>query len=278
MPGQLEGRVALVTGGSRGIGAAIAERFAAEGAAVAVTARSLDDNPAHLPGNLAETVARIEARGGRALAVQADLSKRESRLHVVPQVRDALGAVDILVNNAAASLYRPFHKLSHDSRRIAFEINCHAPWDFAEQVVPAMRERGRGWIVNVSTDVARVPDGPPYPDFHQLGGVLAYATSKAALNRLTVGLAAELYRDGIAVNSIEPVAIVMTPGVVVQDLPLDGHTVEPVEAMAEAVLAMCTEPASARTGLVVKATPFLESIGRAVRTLDGTAAYEGAEA
>ena len=271
MPGQLEGRVALVTGGSRGIGAAIARRFAAEGAAVAVTARSLDTSPDHLPGNLADVVADIEARGGRAFAVRADLSDRDSRLRIVPQVREALGEVDVLVNNAAASLYRPFDRLSHRSRAIAFEINCHAPWDLCEQVVPAMRERGRGWIVNVSTDVARAPDGPPYPAFHESGGVLAYATSKAALNRLTVGLAAELFRDGIAVNAIEPVAIVMTPGVAAQDLPLEGHVVEPVEAMAEAALAMCTEPASARTGLVVKATPFLESIGRAVRALDGGA-------
>lgn len=276
MSGSLAGKVALVTGGSRGIGAAIAMRLAAEGAAVAITARSLDTNPDHLPGNLAEVVARIEAAGGRALAVQADLSQPESRARIVPRVREVLGEVDILVNNAAASLYRPFDRLSRNSRRIAFEINCMGPWDLCEDVVPAMRARGRGWILNISTDVARPPEGPPYPEFHQFGGVLAYATSKAALNRLTIGLAAELYRDGIAVNSVEPVAIVMTPGVEAQDLPLEGHTVEPVEAMCEAALAMCSEPASVRTGLVVKATPFLESIGRRVRTLDGRALFEAA--
>lgn len=270
--GSLEGRVALVTGASRGIGAAIAQRLAAEGAAVALTARSLDPHP-HLPGTLRETAAAIEAGGGRAAIVAADLMDAADRARMLEEVRAALGPVDVLVNNAAAAFYLPFEKVSEKRFRVAFEVNVRAPWDLAQRVVPEMRKLGRGCIVNVSSDTARHPTGPPYAEFHQHGGAVLYGATKAALDRISTGLAAELFEAGIHVNSLSPVAAVRTPGVEALGVVPEEflRTAEPVEQLAEATLALCEPRERPITGRVLFSGPLLEELGREPRTLDGRA-------
>src|SRR5215510_2229257 len=115
--GECDGRVALVTGASRGIGAAIAERLASEGAAVAVTARTLDPHPT-LPGTLRDVVEGIETAGGKAVAIPADLADADGRARIVPDVESALGPVDILVNNAAAAFYVATAELPLRRRRL----------------------------------------------------------------------------------------------------------------------------------------------------------------
>src|SRR6185436_270828 len=117
MAGECEGKVALVTGASRGIGAAIAQRLAAEGAAVAAVARSLDASSEGVPGTLRETVATIEKDGGRAIAIQGDILDHASRERFMAEAREALGPIDILVNNATYGPYRPL--LKFDQRTIA---------------------------------------------------------------------------------------------------------------------------------------------------------------
>src|SRR6266511_325176 len=192
--GECGGRVALVTGASRGIGAAIALRLAEEGAAVGVTARTLDPHPT-LPGTLREVVAAVD------------------RARVVPEVESSLGPVNILVNNAAAAFYAPTAELPLRRRRVLFELNVHAPVDLAQQAIPGMRARGRGWIVNISSATSRRPKGPPFDPGIKLGATSTlYGATKAALERITAGLAAEVHDDGIAVNSLAPVAAVRTPG------------------------------------------------------------------
>src|SRR5437870_319712 len=141
MAGACSERVAVVTGASRGIGAAVARRLAAEGAAVAVSARTLDPEEARLPGSLREVTATIEEDGGRALAVPADLSDADARARVIPVVEAELGPVDILVNNAAAAIYGPVGQLPLRRRRRLFELNVHAPVDLAQAVLPGMRRR-----------------------------------------------------------------------------------------------------------------------------------------
>jgi citronellol/citronellal dehydrogenase len=271
MAGALEGRVALVTGASRGIGAAIAERFAAEGASVAVTARSLDAHPDHLPGTLFEVADRIRKRGVRAATIGADLTEPSERPRIVREAEKALGPIDILVNNAAAAFYIPFERISPKRMRIAWELNVRAPFELAQLVAPGMRERGRGWIVNVSSATAMPPQGPPYPDFYRTGGATLYGLTKAALDRMTTGLAAELSGDGIAVNSLAPVAAVMTPGVaalrIVPDVP---ELVEPVELMAEAAVAVASGDPAVLTGRILYTKPFLDELGCDVRSLDGS--------
>jgi citronellol/citronellal dehydrogenase len=265
--GGCDGRVALVTGASRGIGAAIALRLAREGAAVAVTARTLDPHPT-LPGTLRDVVGGVEAMGGKAVAIPADLADADARARIVPEVESVLGPVDILVNNAAAAFYAPTYELPLRRRRLLFELNVHAPVDLAQQVVPGMR--GRGWIVNVSSATSKHPSGPPFDPGIKLGAMSTlYGASKAALERITTGLAAELYDDGIAVNSIAPVAAVRTPGAEVHlGALLDERPdiVEPVELLTEAVFVLSTCDPAAVTGRVVYSRPFLRELGRTPET------------
>jgi NAD(P)-dependent dehydrogenase (short-subunit alcohol dehydrogenase family) len=268
--GMAKGRTALVTGASRGIGAAIARRLAAEGAAVAIVARSLDAHP-HLPGTLLETAAAIRDAGGTAVPIQADLTDPGQYAGIVARASEALGPIDILVNNAAAAFYMPFERFSTKRFEVAIAINVHAPFALSQLVLPAMRARRRGWILNVSSATAVHPNGPPYADFHVRGGAIVYGLTKAALERFTTGLAAETAADGIAVNALAPVAAVRTPGtdalgVVPEDRP---ELLEPMEVMVEAALALCTVEPATLTGRLAYSRPLLEELGRAPRTLDG---------
>ena len=267
--GRCDGLVALVTGASRGIGAAVAERLGAEGAAVGITARTADAHPT-LPGSLRETVANIEVAGGQAVAVACDLADADDRARVVPEVEAALGPVDILVNNAAAAFYLPTAEIPLKRRRLMFELNVEAPIDLAQAAVAGMRERRRGWIVNVSSATSKHPQGPPFdPGLKLQWTSTMYGASKAALERFTTGLAAEVYEDGVAVNSLAPVAAVRTPGaeVWVGDL-MDARPdiVEPMEVFVDATLALCTCDPATLTGRICYSRPLLEELGRAPTT------------
>ncbi len=278
MPAQpLSGQVALVTGASRGIGAAIARRLAAEGATVAVAARSLDE-PAQgdVGGTLRQTVAQIEAAGGRAAAVHVDLTSPESRAAMHERVVAELGPVDVLVNNAATALFAPFTTISEKRLRLIMTINFFAPVDLCQRVIPAMQQRGGGAILNITSLSGDIPATPPPDPIYHLQGT-AYGPSKAALNRLSEGLASEYYADSIVVNALAPLKAVLTEGVkatIAQDAVAADGVLEPVEAMAEAALALCTSHRDGLNGGVYKSLPLLEQLGRAVRTLDGTELLE----
>lgn len=259
----LAGRVALVTGASRGIGEAIAKRFAAEGALVGVTARTQEEGDHRFSGSISGTVSAIQDAGGTAMAVQADLSHDEDRARVAATVSDAFGPIDVLVNNAAITYF--VQSADFDLRRwqLMFDVQVLAPFHLAQLVIPGMRSAGAGWILNISSPAATHPVGPPY----QAGGHTVYGMCKAALERFSTGLASELYDDRIAVNALSPTGLVVTPGVVHHELdkriPKERH--EPVEVMVDAALLLCSQDPHAYTGRVVWSQALLAEHNEAVR-------------
>ena len=268
-PQRFGGKRALVTGASRGIGAAVAERLGAEGASVAIVARTLESHE-QLPGSLAETRARIESHGGQATLVVADLTDEEQRARVVPEAVAGLGgAIDILVNNAAAAIYTELATMPLKRRRLVFEANVHAPLDLSQAVIPSMAEAGAGWIVNLTSGSADTWDGPPF-ELGVTGSTIAvYGASKAALRRLSNGLAAELHGTGIRVNAVEPRAAVMSEGA--QELvggKLRADQIESMEHMVEGVLGLC-DCAENRTGRTWVSGDVVAELGLLVHSLDG---------
>ena len=258
--GALAGRVGIVTGASRGIGAAIARRFGAEGAAVAVSARTESESDARLPGTIHETADAIRAAGGRAVAIRADLSRAEDRRGLVETAESELGPIDVLVNNAAVTWFMPVSEFPGRRFDVMFEVQVRAPFELAQRVLPAMRDRRRGWILNVSSRAAVHPAGPPYTS--RIGSTV-YGMCKAAIERFSTGLAAEVHEDGIAVNALSPSRVVATPGVVVHRLIPPGaeDQAEPVEVMAEAALALCSGDPKKLTGRVAYSQALLDELG-----------------
>jgi len=253
------GRVALVTGASRGIGAAIAERLAAAGARVAVSARTMAPVDKY-EGSLQETVERIKSAGGTAVAVRADLALQDDRHRLVADVQRELGPIDILVNNGAITYYMPFTEFTEKRWRLMFEVQVRAPYELAQLVVPGMTERRAGWILNISSRAGAHPEGPPFDPLYRDWGFSAYGMVKAALDRFSTGLAAEVYPDGIAVNSLAPWANVATPGASTHDL-VNQFDLEDVSVMAEAALALCTCDPQVLTGRVAYSQPLLAELG-----------------
>jgi NAD(P)-dependent dehydrogenase (short-subunit alcohol dehydrogenase family) len=259
------GQVALVTGASQGgTGTVVAVRLAAEGAKVAITARSVD--------GLEETRQRIEGAGGTCLVLPADLTDPNgARTELVARTEAELGPIDILVNNAAVGGYAPFEEVSPAHLERCLQVNLWAPWELMKGVVPGMRERGRGWILNLSTFSAELPPGPPFPGNRPSKSGFAYGSTKAALNRLTVAVASECEGQGIAVNALSPQAAIATPNLVAGGW-IDEEMFEPLETMAEAALALCS---GTLTGRLAFSLQLLVELGRPVRDLAGDALVEG---
>lgn len=230
--GLLQGQVAVVTGASRGIGEAIALRYAMEGARVVVTARSVEEADHYLPGTITATVARIKAAGGDALAVRADLAQADDRRSLIETAINTYGRVDILVNNAAVTYYIPVADFPQKRFQLMMDLQVRAPFELAQLVLPGMRKRGSGWILNVSSHAAIHPQ----KDQRGRGGTV-YGMCKAALERFSTGLAQEMFAENIGVNVISP-GLVATPGAVHHKLINESNRniVTPVEHMAEACL------------------------------------------
>jgi 3-oxoacyl-[acyl-carrier protein] reductase len=184
MTGRHAGRVAVLTGGASGIGRAMAERLGAEGAAVAV----LDLIDA------GDTVKAIAAAGGRATAVECDVSDGDAVTAAVSVVRSRLGGVDIAVHCAAYQLRAPLLELTDAQWRRTMAVNVDGAFHLARAVIPEMVARGRGRIVLVASSSFFVP-----PE-----GMSHYIASKGALLGLTRGLAAEVGRHGVTVNALAP--------------------------------------------------------------------------
>jgi NAD(P)-dependent dehydrogenase (short-subunit alcohol dehydrogenase family) len=247
-----------VTGASRGLGKAIAERFAAEGATVALTARTLEPDEKYV-GSLRETLDGIEAAGGQAVAVQADASKSEDRERLMAEVVELVGPPDILVNNAAVTFLRPLDEFPEKRARLMLETHVLAPLHLTQLALPAMRERKQGWVLMMTSVAGDRIDGPPFSEFDTSAGFGIYGTAKAALSRLTQSFAAELYDDGIAVNAAAPSKPVATEGAGTLDLAKEDT--EDISLITETAFFLCTGDPASTTGRVVHTQPFLREMG-----------------
>ncbi|NJN51752.1 MAG: SDR family NAD(P)-dependent oxidoreductase [Gammaproteobacteria bacterium] len=244
--GVLAGQVAVITGASRGIGEAIARRFAMAGARIVASARTVEADEHYLPGTITDTVNRIKAAGGEAIAVRADLASAADRKHLIDAAQAQFGSVDILVNNAAITYFIPVETFPQKRFELMMEVQVWAPFALSQMVLPGMKERGHGRILNVSSHAALHPD-------KTLGGRggTVYGMCKAALERFTTGLAQETYDLGIGVNVISP-GLVATPGVMHHKLINESNKdrVTPVEHMAEACLRLCHGDTRTFTGRI----------------------------
>jgi NAD(P)-dependent dehydrogenase (short-subunit alcohol dehydrogenase family) len=263
MTDRLRGKVAVVTGASRGIGEAIARGLAADGARVACVARTRNEGDKRVAGSLQATVAAIEAAGGEAVPLVADLRDLDACAQVIDDARATLGPIDILVNNAAWTWFAPVAEFPVDQWLRSFAINVHAPMVLSQAVLADMIPRQSGAIVNISSGSARGPGRGPYPTPPILRDGVLYGTEKAALERFSQGLAEELYPHGITVAALSPSQVVVTAGVIFHEAVFDrdeAHT-EPPEMMAQAVVLLASEPLDRVTGRVCYSQQILREFG-----------------
>lgn len=241
----LSGKRALVTGGSRGIGAAIALALAENGADVAFTYQSSAEK--------AQTVAaKIEVTGRRALAIQADSSDPEAITRAVDTAVTDLGGIDILINSAAIAYYAPIADLDLGEYQKQMDVNVRAPMLFAKAVIPHLRAGGR--IVTIGSGLGeRVP----------FAGLTPYAVSKAALTAFTRGLSRELGPNGITVNLVQPGSTDTDAN------PANGDAADSQRSMTS--LGRFAEPREIANAVVFLASPAASVITGAILNADAGA-------
>jgi NAD(P)-dependent dehydrogenase (short-subunit alcohol dehydrogenase family) len=228
----VDGKVALVTGASRGVGAAIAVALAEAGASVACAARSTADAPQRTPGTLDDTVARAMEAGSEAIAVPTNLAKPAEVEAMVATTVEHFGRLDILVNNAAVTFVGDL-EIPLSRHELVMAINLTAPLVACQAAAPHLKAAG-GRILNVSSVAALLP----------IPGLMSYGISKIGLEHLTVDLARILQADGVAVNCFRIDLAVASEGFIANTPGVDRSTWEPCEVAAEGVLWMLQQPTS----------------------------------
>ncbi len=259
----LSGKVAIVTGASRGIGKAAALGLAKEGVKVVVAARSETERPG-LPGTIHQTVAEIEGHGGIAMAVRCNLREEEEIYEMARRTLDAFGRIDVLVNNAGIGSYRPFLETTVKQWDLVMDIDLRAPFIACKAVAPVMVEQQSGSIINVSSHAATNIFSSTLGEDHQAGIVLvgqAYGSAKAGLERFTWGLAAELGPHNIAVNVLKPLRPVASEGFRAQRPDADFSTWATPEAMVTAVIHLAQQDAQGLTGAIVTDEELVRRLG-----------------
>jgi NAD(P)-dependent dehydrogenase (short-subunit alcohol dehydrogenase family) len=260
--GKLDGKNVVVTGTSRGIGAAIAALFAAEGGKVVCAARTMNEGDHPLEGSLERTVSSIRAAGGEATPAAVDISQPEECERLMHEARAAYGPVDVLVNNAALTYFLAIKDYPLNRWMRSWAVNFHAPFLLSKLALEDMVPKGSGAIVNISSGAAIGPGRGPYKE-NMLRGGTCYGAEKAALERFTQGLAQEVQEYGVSVTCFSPSQVVPTPGTVHHQLVrgLDDPRGEPPEMMARAALLLATEPIEKVTGRVTYSQQILKEFG-----------------
>ena len=257
----LEGKIAIVTGASRGIGKAMAMGLAAEGALVVVAARSEESRPM-LPGTIHSTVGEIEDAGGKALAVATNVRDEDSIRHLVDRTLDEYGGVDILINNAAIGSYTPFLEMSVKEWDLVMSIDLRAPFIACKAVVPIMVEQGGGSIINISSHAANnIFSSTLSADSEEIALIgQNYGAAKVGLERLSWGLAMELGPHNIAVNVLRPLRPVITEGFLAQRPDADVSTWATPNDMVKAAKYLADQDAKGLTGALVTAEELVRRL------------------
>ena len=260
--GKLDGKVCVITGASRGIGAEIARLFAAEGGSVIAAARTLREGDHPLEGSLEKTVADIREDGGEATASAVNISLPEDCERLFEEAHAAYGSVDVLVNNAALTYFIPVKDYPLRRWMRSWAVNFHAPFILSQMAIGDMMESG-GSIVNISSGAAIGPGRGPYQDVPANSGGTCYGAEKAALERFSQGLAQELYQYGISVTCVSPSQVVPTPGTVFHNLVtgIDDPRGEHPDLMAQSALLLASEPLDSVTGRVTYSQQILKEFG-----------------
>ena len=240
---RLSGKVAIVTGASRGLGKAIALGFAGEGADVVVAART-ETESRDLPGTIQQTEEEIRALGRDALAVRCDITEEHNVNRMTEAALEKFGRIDILVNNAAVAFYRPILETPLKRWELIIRVNLIGAFLCSKAVLPAMIRQNCGSIINISSLAADERDEGTVPT-----GV-AYAVSKAGLDRLTWGLAAEVGQYNIAVNCVKPHRVVDTEGMRYWLRDADKSSWQSAEMMVKATLFLACQDSQGVTGTV----------------------------
>nr|WP_226817051.1 SDR family oxidoreductase [Advenella sp. FME57] len=241
----LTGKRALVTGGSRGIGAAIAQALAANGADVAITYQKSAKNAQSI-------VASIEKLGRRGLAIEADSANPDAIKRAVSETVETLGSLDILVNNAALGLNGPVAQVDLAKFQAMMDVNVRGPFVAAQAAIPHLREGGR--IISIGSALA---ERVPFP------GITAYAMSKSALLSFTRGLSRELGPQGITVNLVQPGSTNTEAN------PADGESADFQRALSS--IGRYAEPREIADAVVFLASPAAKMVTGIALTVDGGA-------
>ncbi len=258
---QLEGKVAVVTGASRGIGRDIALVFAREGASVVVSARTENEGDFRISGSIQTTVKRIQEAGGEATGIRCDVSDEEQVQALLDQSAERYGRIDILVNNAAILIPGRVEDMQVRHWDLLYRVNIKGPFLGCKFVIPHMRKNGYGHIINISSVGAISPGSGPYESGG--GGGIAYGSGKAHLERFTQGLAQELWDDGIAVNALSPNKGIASEG----QRWFRGDTrnyigaMEDGESMGDAAVYICAQDPKSYTGRILYDLDILKETG-----------------
>lgn len=237
----LKGKTLIISGGSRGIGEAIAVHAAREGANIALIAKTTEPHP-KLPGTIFTAAEAIEKAGGAALPIVGDIRDDEQVRSAVAAVVERFGGIDVVVNNASALDLTPSDAISMKRYDLMQDINARGAFSLSTACIPHLRASSNGHILTLSPPIKL--DDPKW--FLQVP--TAYTISKFSMSLVTIGLAAELAADGIAANSLWPRTTIDTAAV--RNV-LDPEMVSrsrTVEIMADAAISIISKPASAATG------------------------------
>lgn len=245
----LEGRVAMITGASRGIGKALALRLAHEGADIVVAAKS-ERGRESLPGTIYETADEVRQLGRRALPLKVDVREEEDIINMVNKAMEEFGRIDILINNAGALYWKPVVDTPAKRFDLVMGVNVRAAFLSSHYVLPHMANQKWGHIINMAPAIGTKPNP----------GMVAYMISKMGMARLAIGIAEEHRADNIAANSLWPVVPIETAAVINNGV-LDRTYWRTPEIMCDATMALLQQEPSQCTGRMLSDEEILAEAG-----------------